>query len=518
MPRAPERLQARQSPLQPPLQHTPSTQKAEAHWEDAVQAAPSAFLLAQVPLSQMKPPLQSASSVQPWRQPLLPLHTAAPHSPAGSAPSGSAMQVPRLPATLHASQVPVQALPQHTPSTHRPEPHCPAALQAVPGANFATHAPPTQRNPAPHWLSTLHPDRQLPEPSQVLAPQSPAGSVPTGTGLQVPTFPEALQAKHPAPQALLQHTPSTHWPERHWVPCVQVCPRACAPVHAPSLQKLPGLQSASTPQVTMHAALPPAHSVRPQASSGSVRASRGVQVPSWPGRPQDSQPPAQAELQQKPSAQLPDLQSPGPLQCWPLSSLPTQALVPPSVATQRAPLLQSASTLHARMQPSVPLHSVRAHSPAGSVRVATGAQVPTLPATLHASQAPLHAVAQHTPSTQRLPRHSASCAHAWPFAFCPTHAPPTQAALALQSALEPHGEAQAPAPLHCERPHSDCGSSPAACGEQAPSRPARLHAWHVPLHAPSQHTPSTHCPEPHSPAPAQAAALDFFAVQLPCAQ
>jgi hypothetical protein len=35
-------------------------------------------------------------------------------------------------------------------------------------------------------------------------------------------------------------------------------------------------------------------------------------------------------------------------------------------------------------------------------------------------------------------------------------------------------------------------------GEQVPTCPVRLHAWHCPVHAPSQHTPSTQLPEPHS--------------------
>jgi hypothetical protein len=231
-----------------------------------------------------------------------------------------------------------------------------------------------------------------------------------------------------------------------------------------------------------------------------------------------SQPPLHAELQQVPSTQLPDWHSPGALQAWPSASLPTHTRAPASVTAQRVPGLQSESALHDSLQPSVPLQSVRPHSFWGSVPAAMGAQVPRCPATLHASHAPVQSVAQHTPSTQRPPRHSASTPQDTPLAFCPTHAPLMQAAFALQSEGPLHGSAQADAPLQTALPHSSPGSVPLACAVQVPRLPERLHASHVPLHALLQHTPSTHCPEAHCPEPAQDVPFAFFVRQVPASQ
>jgi hypothetical protein len=291
----------------------------------------------------------------------------------------------------------------------------------------------------------------------------------------------------------------------------------CAVVHVPALQKLPALQSASVPQVAMHSPAP-LQNVRPHTPSSSVPAARAVQVPTVPARLHASQPPTQAELQQVPSTQLPDWHSPGALQAWPSASLPTHTRAPASVTAHRVPGLQSESAAHESLQPSVPLQSVRPHSFWGSVPPATGAQVPRLPATSQASQAPVQAVAQHTPSTQRPPRHSASTPHAVPFAFCPTQTPWMQAAFCLQSEGPVHGNAQDAAPLHTALPHSRPGSVPRAWGVQVPRAPERLQASHVPLHVPLQHTPSTHWPEVHCPDPAQAVPFAFFGRQVPASQ
>jgi hypothetical protein len=60
--------------------------------------------------------------------------------------------------------------------------------------------------------------------------------VPAATGPQVPTLPAMLQASQAPSQAVLQHTPSTHWPLPHWLLAVQVTPGVCFGTHAPSLQ------------------------------------------------------------------------------------------------------------------------------------------------------------------------------------------------------------------------------------------------------------------------------------------
>ena len=57
---------------------------------------------------------------------------------------------------------------------------------------------------------------------------------------------------------------------------------------------------------------------------------------------------------------------------------------------------------------------------------ATGLHVPTLPAWLQESQAPVQAVLQHTPSTQLPLRHSLETVHVAGGDFFATHAPPPQ--------------------------------------------------------------------------------------------
>ena len=60
--------------------------------------------------------------------------------------------------------------------------------------------------------------------------------LPAATGLHVPTLPATLHASQEPEQALLQHTPSTHWPLPHWLADEQVAPFCCLGTHAPALQ------------------------------------------------------------------------------------------------------------------------------------------------------------------------------------------------------------------------------------------------------------------------------------------
>ena len=50
----------------------------------------------------------------------------------GSWPAATAEQVPGVPASAHDRQVPVHAVPQHTPCSQNPELHSPAAPQVAP--------------------------------------------------------------------------------------------------------------------------------------------------------------------------------------------------------------------------------------------------------------------------------------------------------------------------------------------------------------------------------------------------
>jgi hypothetical protein len=59
-------------------------------------------------------------------------------------PAVTGEQVPTLPGTLQESQAPVQAVSQHTPSTHWPVPHWLFAEQVMPEGPFGTHAPSLQ--------------------------------------------------------------------------------------------------------------------------------------------------------------------------------------------------------------------------------------------------------------------------------------------------------------------------------------------------------------------------------------
>jgi hypothetical protein len=91
-------------------------------------------------------------------------------------------QVPTLPGTLHAWQVPAQALLQHTPSTHAPLAHCAFCEQATPS-----------------------PPRQEPAPLHTLLPAQPGGSWRfDGVLVQVPAMPGALQVWQTPVQAVLQ--------------------------------------------------------------------------------------------------------------------------------------------------------------------------------------------------------------------------------------------------------------------------------------------------------------------------
>ena len=77
---------------------------------------------------QAPPPLQVPSLPQ----------VAAPasvHWFSGSRPLGTLLHAPRLPATAHDRQVPVQEPPQQTPCSQKPELHMAAALQVAPSGS-----------------------------------------------------------------------------------------------------------------------------------------------------------------------------------------------------------------------------------------------------------------------------------------------------------------------------------------------------------------------------------------------
>jgi hypothetical protein len=72
------------------------------------------------------------------------------------------------------------------------------------------------------------------------------------TATQVPRLPALAHDSHWPVHALLQHTPSTHRPFRHWAPFEQAAPRAPSALHVPWASSQPFAHSES-----------PTHSTQP---------------------------------------------------------------------------------------------------------------------------------------------------------------------------------------------------------------------------------------------------------------
>lgn len=135
-----------------------------------------------------------------------------PQSLSGSVPMGMGLQVPTVLASLHETQVPVQALLQQTPSLQNPLAHAAALVQTLPSAVL-----------------------QAPVASHAWSPeQLPATWVPGEANTQVPALPGTLQDLHgPEHEAESQHTPSTQLPEAH-----RLAVAAAHPVPLPRLVTL----------------------------------------------------------------------------------------------------------------------------------------------------------------------------------------------------------------------------------------------------------------------------------------
>jgi hypothetical protein len=115
--------------------------------------------------------------------------------------------------------------------------------------------------------------------------------------------------------------------------------------------------------------------------------------------------------------------------------------------------------------------------PRGSVEPDdTGAQRPIDDGSAHDRQAPAHASAQQTPSTQKALAHSVPCAQVWPLSLRP-QLPATQACPAWQSASVVHFVLQAP-------PTQRNGAQ--ACTPGARQTPRPLHVPAVSRRSPAQ--------------------------------
>ena len=95
--------------------------------------------------TQVVPAMYSRQVPPPSQVPSLP-QVAAPasvHCPRGSVPFGTFEHAPRVPATAHERQVPVQAVRQQIPCSQNPELHWPGAVQVAPGGS-RPQLPPVQ--------------------------------------------------------------------------------------------------------------------------------------------------------------------------------------------------------------------------------------------------------------------------------------------------------------------------------------------------------------------------------------
>lgn len=112
---------------------------------------------------------------------------------------------------------------------------------------------------------------------------------------------------------------------------------------------------------------------------------------------------------------------------------PTQVV--PATQRRHAP-----APLHEPSNPQLKVVSC-GHSLRGSVPALAGRHWPLaapVSAAAHALQLPVHAVSQHTPSTQLPLAHSGPAAHTVPSVFGVTHTVPIQALPAAQSRFDVH--------------------------------------------------------------------------------
>ena len=113
------------------------------------------------PVPQLVPAGIGRQPPAPSQVPLNPQGGAAAQPPCGSiAPTGTGLQAPAEPATLHEVHVPQLDDEQQTPSTQLPLSQSAAAAQLWP-SRFFPHDPLTQNMPLTQSLSTPHAARQL---------------------------------------------------------------------------------------------------------------------------------------------------------------------------------------------------------------------------------------------------------------------------------------------------------------------------------------------------------------------
>jgi hypothetical protein len=205
-------------------------------------------------------------------------------------------------------------------------------------------------------------------PVQLAAPQSPSGSVPAIVAVHTPSDPGtpdllAAHAWHLPAHVALQQTPSTQLPDAHCEASAHWAPFDCLDTHAPPLHQPVASQSLDVVQALPHALPAALHA-------------NGAHVVVEIAR-----------------------QAPEPLQTCPFAW-------------------------------SDPVHVWPGHSTSGSVPSLMKPQMPSPPVPFlsaeHAWQGRVHAVVQHTPSTQFAPLHSCAPPQLTPGAFFATQLPDAQ--------------------------------------------------------------------------------------------
>jgi hypothetical protein len=209
-------------------------------------------------------------------------------------PAATGLQVPALPVTLHASQTPQLAVPQHTPSTQWPPSHSGPVAQAWP-RRLSPHDPALHTRPGAQFASVAHAELQLvplhayaPQDCVVAAPHFPAPSqVRASVAVVMPVG--QLAAAHCVPAAYSAHAP--------------------VPLHMPVILQLAAPSSLQRP-----------------AGSG-LPAGTAEQVPCLPATAHDLQLPEHAVVQQTPCAHT-----------WPAHSTSEPHTAPGGLRPQEPPM------------------------------------------------------------------------------------------------------------------------------------------------------------------------------------
>ncbi len=175
--------------------------------------------------------------------------------------------------------------------------------------------------------------------------------------------------------------------------------------------------------------------------------------------------------------------------------------------------------VHADGQEAEPPHTYGAQAGVPVLPAAMGLHVPSLPATLHASQEAPQPELQQKPSTQLPLTHSEAEPQVPPLGFWLVQAPLKQVLPLAHWLLLVQAVGQdAEVPLQRNGAQVGLPELPTATAVHVPTLPATLHALQEPPQAESQHTPSTHWPVPHWLFAVHALAFVFFGTHAPALQ